>query len=149
MEEKEQFRKEMMQRLIPERDTNVQTQASGKQSQKNQGRPAVAQTRTSGLRNQTSGVEAKVNTGLRKPTWQKENTAIKTSVSIFLLWLKQRNQEYMSTGRHQFIIFRVYLLLHRNRRNTLPQPTRLTHTSTEYMGRVSHSLHAVLRGTHN
>ena len=104
MEEKEQFRKEMMQRLIPERDTNVQTQASGKQSQKNQGRPTVAQTRTSGLRNRTSGVEAKVNTGLRKSTWQKENTAIKTSVSIFQLWLRQRNQEYMSTGRHQFII---------------------------------------------
>ena len=85
MEEKEQFRKEMMQRLIPERDTNVQTQASGKQGQKNQGRPSVTQTRTSGLRNRNSGVEAKVNSGLRKPAWQKENTTVKTPVRISLL----------------------------------------------------------------
>ena len=111
MEEKEQFRKEMMQRLIPERDTNVHTQASGKQSQKNQGRPTVAQTRTSGLRNRTNGVEAKVNTGLRKPTSQKENTAIKTSVSIFLLWLREGNQVYFHLS--------FYLLVKRRKSSVL------------------------------
>ena len=78
MEEKEQFRKEMMQRLIPERDTNGQTQAPG---QKNQGLPTVTQTRTTGLRNRNIGVESKINTGLVKSASQKENISAKTTVS--------------------------------------------------------------------
>ena len=84
MEEKEQFRKEMMQRLIPERDTNGQapTQVPGKPAQKTQGRPVVAQTRTTGMRNRNVGVESKINTGLKKSVLQKENVPAKSTVCI-------------------------------------------------------------------
>ena len=84
MEEKEQFRKEMMQRLIPERDTNTETQEPERRGQR--GRPTVAQTRTSGLRSRTGGVEPKVNTGLRKSAWQKENIPLKATVRVFTLF---------------------------------------------------------------
>ncbi len=72
MEEREKFRQEMMRRLIPERDTNEPVARSG---QRNQPRPGVSQTHTSALRRVNA--EARTDSGLCKPTWQKGNVPSK------------------------------------------------------------------------
>ncbi len=92
MEEKERFQQEMIRRLIPERDVAEAPGGREGAGGKAPGRPGgvgVAQTRTSGLRAQgarnLTGVEARTDSGLRKPAWQKDDTpALKTAlVSYF------------------------------------------------------------------